>query len=142
MNTALNPALKLTLTYGFLAVLATIANIGAQDLATRLYAGAYHVPLSVFFGTGVGLVVKYLLDKRYIFQYVTKDLKHDGKTFVLYVAMGLITTAIFWGFAFGFDHLFATKEMRYVGSVIGLSIGYVTKYFLDKKYVFVTPKQL
>jgi putative flippase GtrA len=89
----------------------------------------------------VGLVVKYLLDKRYIFQYVTKDIKHDGKTFVLYVAMGLITTAIFWGFAFGFDHIFETKEMRYVGSVIGLSIGYVTKYFLDKKYVFVPQKQ-
>ena len=42
--------------------------------------------------------------------------------------MGLATTVIFWGFE--------TKEMRYLGGIIGLAIGYLTKYHLDKRYVF------
>ena len=33
--------------------------------------------------------------------------------------------------------LFRTEAMRYVGAVIGLSIGYVAKYRLDKRFVFI-----
>jgi putative flippase GtrA len=87
-------------------------------------------------GTGVGLVVKYVLDKRYIFRFRARDAAHDGKTFFLYTVMGLATTAIFWGFELGFDYLFATKQMRYMGGVLGLAIGYLVKYNLDKHYVF------
>ena len=50
--------------------------------------------------------------------------------------MGLATTVIFWGFEFGFQYLFATKEMRYLGGALGLAIGYVAKYLLDKRFVF------
>jgi hypothetical protein len=50
--------------------------------------------------------------------------------------MGIATTAIFWGFEFGFNHAFQSKEMRYLGGLIGLAIGYWTKYHLDKRYVF------
>ncbi|WP_263147291.1 GtrA family protein [Pseudomonas sp. RIT-PI-AD] len=128
--------MKLTFIYALLAVVATAANIGAQDLLVRVYDGHYAVALSVAFGTGVGLIVKYVLDKRYIFRFRAKNAVHDGQTFILYALMGLITTVIFWGFEFGFDHLFQTKEMRYVGAVIGLAIGYVAKYALDKRFVF------
>ena len=38
----------------------------------------------------------------------------------------------------GHHHIFETKEMRYLGGVIGLAIGYLTKYHLDKRYVFRT----
>ena len=54
--------------------------------------------------------------------------------------MGLVTTAIFWGFEFTFDAIYQTKEMRYVGGVIGLAIGYYVKYQLDKRFVFVAPQ--
>jgi len=50
--------------------------------------------------------------------------------------MGLATTLIFWGFEFSFHYFFETKEMRYLGGVIGLAIGYLTKYHLDKRFVF------
>ena len=93
---------------------------------------------SVAMGTGVGLAIKYLLDKRYIFRFRAANVAHDTRTFALYTAMGLATTVIFWGFEFGFHHLFATREMRYLGGVIGLAIGYVAKYHLDKRYVFHT----
>lgn len=132
----MNDSTRLALGYAFFALVATAANIGAQDLVVRAYAGALQVLAAVVVGTGVGLVVKYVLDKRYIFRYRTRNAAHDTKTFALYTVMGLVTTVIFWGFEFGFDHLFQTKEMRYVGGVIGLAIGYLAKYHLDKRYVF------
>jgi putative flippase GtrA len=126
----------LVLTYALLACIATLANIGAQDLLTRLYAGPYAIVLAMIAGTAVGLVVKYVLDKRYIFRFRARDLGHDSRTFALYTLMGLATTAIFWSFELGFEHLFGTRAMRYLGAVLGLAIGYVTKYHLDKRYVF------
>ena len=128
--------MKIALLYALLALVATVANIGAQDLVIRVYGGMFTVLASVVVGTGVGLVVKYALDKRYIFQFRPRDMKHDGQTLMLYTVLGLATTVIFWGFEFGFHYLFETKEMRYLGGTIGLMIGYVTKYHLDKRYVF------
>jgi putative flippase GtrA len=128
--------MRLALTYALLALIATAANIGAQDLAIRTYHGELAISLSVAAGTGVGLLVKYLLDKRYIFSFRAKDITNDGTTFVLYSLMGLVTTLLFWGLEFGFDHIFHTKQMRYVGGIAGLTIGYVAKYRLDKRFVF------
>lgn len=130
--------MKLAATYAILALIAIAANIGAQDVVIRTYSGAFSVLLSVAVGTGVGLLVKYVLDKRYIFRFQARDLAHDSRVFLLYTLMGLATTLIFWGFEFGFHLLFASKEMRYLGGVIGLVIGYLTKYQLDKRYVFRT----
>lgn len=128
--------MKLAITYAILALIATAANIGAQDVVIRRYSGGFDVLLSVAVGTGVGLIVKYALDKRFIFHFRAQNALHDGRTFILYTLMGLVTTAIFWGFEFGFDHLFHTKELRYLGGVLGLGIGYLAKYHLDKRYVF------
>ena len=128
--------MNLAITYAILALIATAANIGAQDLVIRGYSGGFDVLFSVAAGTGVGLVVKYVLDKRYIFRFRARNALHDGRTFALYTLMGLATTVIFWGFEFSFHYLFETKEMRYLGGVIGLAIGYLTKYHLDKRFVF------
>ena len=87
--------MKLALTNAFLALIATAANIGAQDLSIRLYTDAHAVLLSVAAGTGVGLIVKYVLDKRYIFRFRARNAVHDSCTFVLYTVMGLATTVIF-----------------------------------------------
>jgi putative flippase GtrA len=124
--------------YALLAVLATAVNIGSQYVMIWLYAGAYAIPISIFVGTLVGLVLKYFLDKKYIFKFRANNMSHDGKVFVLYTAMGVATTFVFWGVEYAFHWYFASELMRYVGGVIGLAIGYVIKYFLDKRYVFVS----
>ena len=129
---------KLAIKYAIFALIATAANIGAQDLSIRAYSGTFGILASVIVGTGVGLVVKYFLDKRYIFRFRARSVAHDTQTFALYTVMGLATTVIFWGFEFGFHAIFETKEMRYVGGVIGLMIGYICKYYLDKRFVFRT----
>jgi len=123
--------------YTIFAVISTIANILSQDLTFRAYDGFGSLWLGIFVGTAVGLVVKYGLDKRYIFQYQTTSIQHGSKTFYLYSVMGLFTTIIFWGFEVAFDAIYQTTEMRYVGGIIGLAIGYFVKYQLDKRYVFV-----
>jgi LPS O-antigen subunit length determinant protein (WzzB/FepE family) len=46
--------------------IATLPNIGEQDVTTRMYSGPWHILLSVFIGTGVAVVVKYVLDKKWI----------------------------------------------------------------------------
>ncbi|QFY44885.1 GtrA family protein [Candidatus Methylospira mobilis] len=118
-------------------ILIGAANIGAQNSVIRSYnSGALDILISVAAGTGVGLIVKYILDKRYIFRFRARNAVHDVRIFALYTLMGLATTVIFWGFEFGFHRLFETNEMRYLGGVIGLTIGYLTKYRLDRRYVF------
>jgi putative flippase GtrA len=130
--------MNLAIRYAIFALIATAVNIATQDIVTRSYIGTFNIVISLIMGTGVGLVVKYLLDKRYIFRFQAQSAMHDGKTFLLYTVMGLLTTLIFWGFELGFDHCFASKEMRYLGGIIGLVIGYFAKYYLDKRYVFRT----
>jgi putative flippase GtrA len=115
---------KLVFLYTIFAIVATLANIAGQELATSLYRERFSLWFSLLVGTAIGLMVKYLLDKRYIFRFVTRDRAHDGRTFLLYAIMGLMTTFIFWAFEFTFDHIFGTKTMRYTGGIIGLAIGY------------------
>lgn len=50
--------------------------------------------------------------------------------------MGLATTPVFWTFEFGCDFMFHDKWLRYLGGVLGLAVGGVTKYHLDKRFVF------
>ncbi len=124
--------------YSLCAAIAIAVNILSQDLALWIYHGQSSILFSMVVGTGNGLIVKYLLDKRYIFRFQTRDVAHDSRTFVLYTFMGLLTTAIFWGFEFLFEWLFQDKLLRYCGAVLGLCVGYVIKYHLDKHFVFVT----
>jgi len=128
--------MKIPVTYSLFAILATIANISVQDVVIRLYHDSLQIPISIVAGTGSGLLLKYLLDKRYIFHFHAKNAMHDTRTFVLYLIMGILTTSIFWGFEFCFDWWFHSKELRYLGGVIGLAVGYIAKYHLDKHFVF------
>jgi len=128
--------MKLPITYTLFAALATAVNIGVQDIAIRLYTGPFSLMFSVGAGTAAGLALKYMLDKRYIFRFQPKNAAHDTATFMLYALMGVVTTLIFWGFEFGFNSIFQTKELRYLGGIIGLTIGYLSKYHLDRRFVF------
>ena len=133
--------MSVTVTYTIFAIIATIANIGSQDISLRLYGGVHAIVLSVLVGTAVGLIVKYILDKKYIFQFQVKNISHDTRLFILYTITGIVTTFIFWGFEFGFNYIFHSKAMRYTGGIIGLAIGYIIKYQLDKRFVFQTTEK-
>jgi hypothetical protein len=130
-------AAKIAVLYTLFAVLSTAINIGSQMLSIWIYEGPLSVEISILVGTVMGLPLRYFLEKRYIFNFTSKNLVHDGKLFVFYSAMGVITTLIFWGTEYAFHLIYDTDFMRYLGGIIGLSIGFYVKYQLDKKYVFV-----
>ena len=126
----------LVLKYSFFALIATIINLFTQFISLAIYSQDFSLYIAMFFGTLTGLIAKYILDKKYIFYYVVKDKKEDSQKFILYSIMGVFTTLIFWGFEIGFDYIFDSEIAKYIGAIIGLSVGYITKYFLDKKFVF------
>lgn len=127
---------ELALRYAGFAVLATLANLGAQRLVLTRGEDGVMFTLAVLAGTAVGLVVKYALDKRWIFFDTTTGARAQGRQFGLYSAMGLITTAIFWATETAFWLSWGTHAAREAGAVIGLTIGYVVKYRLDRRFVF------
>lgn len=130
--------MKLVVLYSAFAVIAILINLLSQELSLLIYPGAYALYVSILSGTATGLVSKYLLDKIYIFNYQSNSMADDISKFVAYSVTGIVTTLIFWGFELGFEFVFATKVMRYIGAVIGLTIGYLIKYHLDKRFVFST----
>ncbi|KAJ54133.1 polysaccharide biosynthesis protein GtrA [Actibacterium mucosum KCTC 23349] len=137
----MSPA-ALILRYGAFAVLATVANLGAQRAVLAISDGTLGFAIAVFTGTAVGLVLKYVLDKRWIFDDRSTGMAAHGRKFGLYTAMGLITTAIFWGTETAFWLIWDSHAMRELGAVLGLAVGYVTKYFLDRRFVFAAPAQV
>ena len=130
-------AAKITVLYTLFALVSVAINIGSQMLSVWAYKGPFSVEISILVGTVMGLPLRYFLEKRYIFSFTSKSLSHDGRLFIFYSVMGLITTLIFWGTEYTFHLIYDTDFMRYIGGIIGLSIGFYVKYQLDKKYVFV-----
>lgn len=126
----------LILRYSAFAVLATLTNLATQRLVLAAGETALLFAAAVGTGTIAGLVVKYLLDKRWIFFDRATGLKAHGRKFTLYTAMGLVTTAIFWGAETAFWLIWGTDLMRELGAILGLTVGYVVKYNLDKRFVF------
>lgn len=131
----------LILRYAAFAVVATIANLATQRLALQFGDTGGYFAAAVGAGTIVGLVIKYILDKRWIFYDVETGVTNHSRKFSLYTAMGIITTAIFWGTETAFWQIWQTDMMRELGAVLGLSVGYVVKYNLDRRFVF-TDRQL
>lgn len=131
--------MRIALLYALCCAVAIVVNIGTQDFALRFWPSG--IWFSIMAGTGAGLIVKYILDKRLIFRFTARNVGHDSRTFVLYTLMGVVTTAIFWGFEYGFWQVFGTAQMRYLGGVAGLVLGYIAKYHLDKQFVFSIPRK-
>ncbi|MBN4055516.1 GtrA family protein [bacterium AH-315-K03] len=129
--------MKLAIVYTVLSVMSCVANIAGQYIFLIYYVGSHAINLSILIGTFIGLVMKYVLDKNYIFKYYIKNTLQNIKTFFLYTLMGVMTTGVFWGFELGFHRFFESESLRYLGGAIGLLIGYLIKYQLDKRYVFV-----
>lgn len=126
----------LVLRYAAFAVVATLVNLGVQRVVLAAGEGAAVLILAMGAGTAAGLVVKYALDKRWIFDDRTRGARENGRKFALYTVMGLATTALFWATEAAFWIIWQTDAMREVGAVIGLTVGYVVKYRLDRRFVF------
>lgn len=131
----MNPA-TLILRYVAFAVVATIANLGTQRVVMEAGGHALGYVAALLAGTIVGLVVKYILDKKWIFADSSSGLAAHGRNFSLYALMGVATTVIFWGSETLFWLVWGNQIARETGAILGLAIGYVVKYRLDRRFVF------
>ena len=128
----------LILRYSAFAVIATLLNLGVQRTILMDGTTNMNLAIAILAGTGVGLVAKYILDKRWIFYDQTKGLKPEGAMFFIYCLNGVVTTMIFWVSEAAFWYIWHNEIMRELGAIIGLTIGYVTKVHLDSRLVFTT----
>ena len=127
---------KLVIKYIFCSVVATAVNLLCQRLIINENLDINNYIIGVLIGTLAGLIIKYFLDKNFIFYENEKRIKQNIKKFSFYSLNGVLTTIVFWSIETIFYLVFKTTLMREVGAIIGLSLGYSIKYFLDKKYVF------
>lgn len=122
--------------YVLFAVIATGVNLATQWGVLAVYGGRWDLYAAMAAGTLTGLVTKYVLDKNWIFGYRSKHLGDDGAKFLIYAFFGGFTTIVFWTTELAFDALLAGEAAKYVGGALGLAVGYVIKYQLDKHFVF------
>ncbi len=101
------------------------------------YRGFLDVEISILLGTLVSVPFRYIVEKIYIFNFKSINLKHDSRIFILYLYSSIFTTLIFWSVEYCFYIFFSVDLMRYIGGILGLSIGFFIKYQLDNKYVFI-----
>lgn len=130
-------AMKVAGTYACLSIVAIVVNICSQAMVLLWFDGLYSLSYSLAVGAVAGLITKYLLDKRYVFRFQVAEVRNNTKTFILYCLVGVFTTALFLIVELFFNHMFKSDLMRYLGGVLGLSMGYALKYQLDKRFVFV-----
>ena len=123
------------LKYIIFCIIAIVVNLGTQRIIMELvFINNYFLALLI--GTLFGLVIKFILDKKYIFAYSDTSIKNNSLKFSFYSFNGIITTFLFWGTESIFYFVYKTNFAREFGALIGLTIGYFIKYRLDKKYVF------
>ncbi len=135
--------MRLTAAYAAFAAVTTCVNLLVQWAVVRVATPLHLVDPKLLVlpalvaGTGAGLVLKYVLDKRFIFRDRTGGASQHVRKFGLYAVMGLATTALFWGAELLAHLLSPDPRAMYVGGALGLAVGYVVKYRLDRRFVFV-----
>lgn len=126
----------LALRYLVFAVVATGINFAFQSVSLAVYAGRYGLMISIVCGTGAGFLVKYVLDKYFIFFDRTTAAAQEARKLMLYGVTAVGTTLVFWSFELAFWTMFGMAIAKYTGAAIGLGIGYIFKYRLDRRFVF------
>lgn len=120
--------------YSAFASIAILANLATQRLVLAAFPKAFILALAG--GTLIGLIMKYALDRQWIFKGGSHAQAGHAGTFGLYAATGIFTTLIFWGLETAAWLIWQTHQAREVGAVVGLLLGYGLKYRLDRRYVF------
>jgi putative flippase GtrA len=118
------------------ALVAGGVNVALQALVFRVVVHGSALPAAIVVGTGGGLLVKYVLDKRYVFDDPLGSPLHEARRFGLYTATGVLTTLVFLTVETAAYLAVGTREAALAGAVVGLGIGYALKFALDSRFVF------
>ncbi|MHA1727123.1 MAG: GtrA family protein, partial [Promethearchaeota archaeon] len=83
---------------------------------------------------GITYIIKFFLDKLIVFEKKQFELKKTTGEFSLYFLFAIFTTIENIGIQFLMTNFIGTPMV--LSMIVALSIGYVTKFILDRKYVF------
>jgi len=113
-------------------------NFGSIEFFQLFYCSTIPYNMSELIGSiaavGITYIIKFFLDKYIVFKKSSLKIKETSQEFFKYFGFAILTTILNIGIQFLLTNLFyAPLEISFV---VALSIGYVTKFFLDKKYVF------
>ena len=113
-------------------------NFGSNEFIHAVYCSTnpYNMPelIGSILAVGITYLVKFFLDKYIVFKKSSLKLKETSQEFLKYFGFAILTTIENIGIQFLLTNfLYAPLEISFI---IALSIGYITKFFLDKKYVF------
>ncbi|WP_457559288.1 GtrA family protein [Candidatus Harpocratesius sp.] len=142
--------------YFFFAVLMVMLNIGIQNfhlkvifpwlqpkLSTIPFFYTFYISTDLYnmpeivgsiLAVGITYIIKFFLDKFFVFQQRSNPLKETGKQFTLYFLFAIITTLenLLIQFLLG---IWTSISLDF-RIIIALTCGYSTKFILDKKFSF------
>jgi len=120
------------------------SNLEENNFFRNLYCSTsvFNMPELVGSVVAVGItyITKFFLDKFIVFKSSESSVKDTSKEFVKYFGFAVLTTIENIGIQFIMTNFFKTPLE--VSFVFALSVGYLTKFFLDKRYVFILNKKI
>ncbi|MHA1670731.1 MAG: GtrA family protein [Promethearchaeota archaeon] len=113
------------------------SNFGTIEIIQVLYCST-SPNMSELIGSiaavGITYIIKFFLDKFIVFKKGGTQIKETSKEFLKYFGFAILTTIENVGIQFLLTNLMKTPLE--ISFIIALSIGYLTKFYLDRKYVF------
>jgi len=114
-------------------------NFGENDFFQVFYCST-NPNMSELIGSivavGITYIIKFFLDKYIVFKNTGTKSKETSLEFIKYFGFAILTTIENVGIQFLLTNYLNTPlELSFI---IALSIGYLTKFFIDRKFVFIT----
>jgi putative flippase GtrA len=113
--------------------------LGHIEIIARFYLSTDPVDMPELIGSGIAVVItyitKFVLDKFIVFEKKSTDFKQTGNEFVKYFFFAILTTILNIGIQF-ILRFFTPEAWITIRIIIALTIGYIVKFLLDRKYVF------
>jgi putative flippase GtrA len=131
-------SLAILVRYVLFAIIAGAINLLTQKIVFGI-ASVQPLAVSILAGTAAGFIVKYFLDKHWIFFDEYGDSGQEVRKVILYASFSVAMTLVFWAFEIAFLAIGNTDFAKYTGAVVGLSIGNFAKYLLDRTFTFNRP---
>ncbi|MFX1338592.1 MAG: GtrA family protein [Promethearchaeota archaeon] len=114
-------------------------NFGDLEFIRIYYCSThpYNMPelIGSIVAVGITYIVKFILDKFVVFKSTMIILKETSEEFFKYFLFAIITTIENIGIQFLMTNFLHTPLE--VSMVVALTIGYLTKFLFDRKYVFI-----
>jgi putative flippase GtrA len=117
-------------------------NFGHIDFFQVIYCSTnpFNMPelIGSILAVGITYIIKFFLDKYMVFKKSETKLKETSFEFLKYLGFAILTTIENIGIQFILTNFLNTPLE--ISFIIALSIGYLTKFFLDKNFVFQNKK--